>query len=89
MPLLVRYIDAIFLLILHGEDDGFTPEEWTQFSNVMNDYGILKWNIGEPSTPVNYLGMAISIENGMLVSKTYQKPTSLYQDITPTSAPPP
>ena len=27
IPLLVRYIDDIFLLILYGGDNGFTPEE--------------------------------------------------------------
>ena len=65
MPLLVRYIDDIFLLILYGGDDGFTPEEWTQSGNMLNDYGILKWEIGEPSTSVNYLDLTISIENGV------------------------
>ena len=89
MPLLVRYIDAIFLLILYGGDIGFTPEEWIQFSNVTNHYGTLKREIGEPSTSVNYLDLTISIENGVLVTKTYQKSTSLYQYITPTSAHPP
>ena len=79
MPLLVRYIDDIFLLILYGEDDGFTPEEWTQFGNMLNGYGTLKGEIGEPSTCVNYLDLTISIENGVVVTKTYQKPTNLYQ----------
>ena len=71
MPLLVRYIINIFLLILYGREGGFTLEEWTQFGNMLSDYGILKWEIGEPSTFVNYLDLTISIENGMLVTKTY------------------
>ena len=28
MPLLMRYIDDIFLLILYGGDNSLTPEEW-------------------------------------------------------------
>ena len=55
----------------------------------MNGYEILKWEKGEPSTPVNYLDMTISIENGMMVTKAYKKPTSLYHYITSTSAHPP
>ena len=62
MPLLVRYIDDIFLLILYGGDDGFTLEEWTQFDNMLNDYRILKCEIGEPSTSVNYLDLTIQLK---------------------------
>ena len=43
IPLLVRYIDDIFLLILYDGDDGFTPEEWIQIDYIINDYEILKW----------------------------------------------
>ena len=42
MPLLVRYIDDIFLLVLFGGYNGFIPEEWIQFGCMINDYGILK-----------------------------------------------
>ena len=89
MPLLVKYIDHIFLLVLFGGDNGFTSEEWTQFGRMINDYGILKWTIGKPSASVNYLDLTVSIENGMLVTRTYLKPTNLFQYITPTSAHPP
>ena len=83
MPSLVRYIDDIhFLIILYGGDDGFTPEEWIQFGNMINDYGILKREVEEPSTSVNYLDLTASIENGALVTKTDQKSTSLHQYIT-------
>ena len=45
--------------------------------------------VGEPSTPIHSLDLAVSIENGVLVAKTYQKPTNLHQYITPSSAHPP
>ena len=90
MPSLVRYIDDIhFLIILYGGDDGFTPEEWIQFGNMINDYGILKREVEEPSTSVNYLDLTVSIENGALVTKTYKKSSSLYQYIIFNSAHPP
>ena len=56
---------------------------------MINDYGILKWEVGKPSTSVHYLDLTVSIENGVLVTKTYQKPTNLHQYITPNSAHPP
>ena len=89
MPLLVRYIDDIFLLVLYGGDNRFTPEECIQFGNMINDYGILKREVEEPSTSVNYLDLTVSIENGALVTKTYKKSSSLYQYIIFNSAHPP
>ena len=55
----------------------------------MNDCGILKWKIWKPSTSVNYLDLNVPIKNGALVTKIYQKPTSLYQYISSYSALPP
>ena len=55
----------------------------------MNDYGILNWKVGGASTSAHYLDLTVSIENGVLVTKTYQKPTNLHQYITPNLAHPP
>ena len=49
---------------------------------MINDYGILKWGVGQPFTFVNYQDLTVSIENGALVTRTHQKLTSLYQYIT-------
>ena len=55
----------------------------------MNDFGILKWDIEEPSENIEYLDLNIGIENRMFTFKTYQKSIKLYQYITPNSAHPP
>ena len=62
MQLLVRYIDDIFLLVLYEGDDGFTLEEWIQFGSMINEYEILKWEVGEPSISVNYLDLTAQLK---------------------------
>ena len=89
MPLLTRFIDDIFAVILVGGEDGLTPNEWTDFKKDLNSHGILRWTVREPSMSVDYLDLTITIENGNIVTKTYQKPINLYQYITPNSAHPP
>ena len=89
MPLLVRYVDDIFAAVLVGGDDGFTNDEWTEFKKDIDDFGILRWNVDEPSKSVDFLDLTVEIENGSFVTRTYQKPINLYQYITPNSAHPP
>ena len=89
MPLLVRYIGNIFAIILVGGDSGSTLEELNEFKADINNVGILKWNIDEPSLQVNYLDLALQLVDGYIHTKTYQKPINLYQYITPNSAHPP
>ena len=55
----------------------------------MDNFGMLTWEVNYPSTIVDYLNVTLEIENGKIISKTYQKPINLYQYITPNSAHPP
>ena len=89
MPLMCRFIDDIFAIVLIGGQDGMNKTELDSFKKDINDFGILKWNVDEPSISVDYLDLTVKIENGMIVTKTYQKPINLYQYITPNSAHPP
>ena len=75
MQLLVRYIDDIFLLVLYEGDDGFTLEEWIQFGSMINEYEILKWEVGEPSISVNYLDLTAQLK----MERWLPKPTKNQQ----------
>ena len=64
-------------------------EELNKFKADINNFGILKWKIDEPSLQVDYLDLTLQIVDGHIQTKTYQKPINLYQYITPSSAHPP
>ena len=89
MPLFARFIDDIFIVALIGGEDGLRPSEWNDFKRDLNSHGMLRWTIKEPSMSVDYLDLTVTIENGIIATKTYQKPMNLYQYITPNSAHPP
>ena len=77
-----RYIDDIF-----GIWTGNLTTDWEAFSDDVNNFGILKWDITEtkPSTSVNFLDMNLSIEKGKIISRTFQKAMSLHLYIPPAS----
>ena len=47
-----RFIDDIFAIWLVDN-----PEDWANFKNDLNDFGILCWDIEEPSTSVNFMDL--------------------------------
>ena len=81
----VRFIDDIFGIWL----DFGSSHTWEQFKHDTSSFGILQWEFDEPSSSATFLDLTISIENGNIVTKTYQKAMNLYQYIPPTSAHPP
>ena len=86
---MVRFVDDIFGVAIVGEEDGFSTDEWNKFQTDIDDFGILRWEVNEPSFSVNFLDLTITIEEGAIVSRTYQKPINLFQYISPNSAHPP
>ena len=58
-------------------------KDWDDFKNEINNFGILEWEFEEPSKKVNFLDLTISIENEMIVTKTFQKALNLYQYLSP------
>ena len=88
ITLQLRYVDDIFAIAKMGGDDGLTSAEWNAFKKDLNNFGLLKWKVNEPSSIVNFLDITLKIENGKITSKTYQKPTNLYQYISRNSAHP-
>ena len=71
---MLRYIDDMFAVVLFGGDDCFTPEDWKDFKKDMNSYGMLKWEIDQPSKSVNYLDLTVTIVDVRIETKTYPKP---------------
>ena len=78
----IRYIDDIL-----GIWTGNLTTDWKAFSEDINNFGILKWDISDvkPSLSVNFLDMTLSIENGKFISRTFQKQMNLHLYIPPSS----
>ena len=55
MPLLSRFIDDMFTVVLFGGSDGLSADGWVQFKEDIDDYGILGCNVEEHSLVVDHL----------------------------------
>lgn len=78
---LSRFVDDMCGLWLGSYSD------FLDFQRDMNDYGKLKWTTEQPSNKVIFLDLEIMISNdGVISTKTYQKPQNLYLYIPPHSA---
>ena len=55
-------------VVLFGEDDGRNTDESNKFKKDADKYGILRWNVDEPSLVANYLDFAIQLENRHFVT---------------------
>ncbi|KAL7545539.1 hypothetical protein ACHAWF_008884 [Thalassiosira exigua] len=82
MPFNTRFVDNTFAII---KAQNFLTR---QYKNKINSFGILEWNVDEPSKEVDFLDLTIWIGNGTILTKTHQKPNNLYQYIPPISAHP-
>ena len=82
---MVQFVDDISGVVLVGGEDDFSKNEWHQFKVDIDDYSILRWNANEPSS-VDVLDLMIEIEDGTIISWTYQKLINLYQYISLNSA---
>ena len=59
IPLLTRFIDDTFAVVLVGGEDGLQPNEWNDLKNDLNNHRILRWTIQEPSMSVDYLDLTV------------------------------
>ena len=78
-----RFIDDIFGIWL---DNG--SNQWVDFCNDINNFGILTWEINKPSNSVDFLDLTLTIKGSKIVSKTYQKAMNLYLYLPAVSAHP-
>ena len=81
MPLISRFIDDLFGIVLMGGKNGMAESEWNEFENDMNNFGILTWEVDKPSKSVTYLDLTIEIDGDSFITRTFQKPYNLYQYI--------
>jgi len=88
-----RFIDDIFGIWIDNHTPNATfniqDQQWDAFTNELNNFGSLRWNTEPLSTSTTFLDLTLSIVNGKIISKTYQKPLNLYLYIPPLSAHPP
>ena len=61
---------------------------WEDFSSSLNSFGLLRWDIDEPSSSVDYLDLTITIKDRRIITRTYQKEMNLYQYLPPHSCHP-
>ena len=76
-----RFIDDMFIIWLRDDTDA-----WPKFCADVNDFGILTWEIEEQSTTVDFLDLTLTIDNGRITSRTFQKKMNLYLYLPPASA---
>ena len=80
-----RFIDDMIGIWVPNGD----PTAWDDFKRDL-PFGILEWDVIEPSKSVNFLDLTISINaNRYIETRTYQKAMNLYLYLPPTSAHPP
>ena len=80
-----RFIDDIFGIWV-GNKNGLA---WAQFRDDCNNFGQLKWVFSEPSKTVDFLDLTLYVEDGYVLTKTFQKTMNLYHYICPSSNHPP
>ena len=88
MGTLIPTYEHQLLLFLRFIDDMIgiwtgTEDEYEQFQNDTNNFGILTWEFEDLSSSVDFLDLTITIKNGAITTKTYQKSINLYQYIPP------
>jgi hypothetical protein len=78
---LARFVDDLSILWLGSF------ERFRELKRDINDFGILRWKVEEPSNEGIFLDLSISISpDGIVSTKTYQKPMNLYLYLLPSSA---
>jgi hypothetical protein len=76
-----RLIDDVFFIWI-----GKTDSIWKNLIQDYNSFGILKWEINEPSSQVDFLDLTLTISKGKITTKTFQKANNPYLYIPPHSA---
>jgi hypothetical protein len=80
-----RYIDDLIGIWI-ARDPSITLEG---FSASLNSFRLLRWDIDEPSSSIDYLDLTITIKDRRIITRTYQKEMNLYQYLPPHSSHPP
>ena len=90
MTLLTKYNTEI-ILFTRLIDDKFviwngSKEKYIEFQHDCNNFGVLRWDLSSLKTKVNFLDLTVTINQGYITTKTYEKPHNLYLYIPFTSS---
>jgi hypothetical protein len=87
LPFYKRFIDDVFgIWIPSSKSDD--EAEWEEFKTILNSWGKLRWVVSERSLQTDYLDLTLTLKNGRISSKTFQKAMNLYLYLPPCSAHP-
>ena len=81
LKLLRRLIDNMLGIWICNQCKRCTPPicpHWKAFKAKVNSYGQLRWEFTKPSKECVFLDLTIKIEDGRIVTRTYQKPMNLF-----------
>ena len=93
----IKIIKKFPQLRLYGRyiDDGngvWTPvpgrdndADWTRFRTIVGQFGTLTWEFSELCNTLPFLDIQISIENGIITTRLYEKALNLYLYLPPSS----
>ena len=65
-----------------------SSSKFQDYQRDLNNFSILRWKFSPLSTKVNFLDLEISINNGIISTKTFEKPSNLHFYILSSSAHP-
>jgi hypothetical protein len=86
---LSRFIDDKYGFWVCNEcKDWRCCHHWQSFKQDLNNFGVLKWTIEDPSKQVVFLDLVITIDDNRVITRTYQKPLNLYLYLPASSAHP-
>ena len=83
-----RFIDDVIGVWLAHEDPEINEQLWKEFEADMNDWHDLEWICETPCNSVNFMDMTISIVDGRVETKLYEKAMNLYLYLPPHSSHP-
>ena len=83
-----RFIDDVFGVWLTHADPETDKQLWTEFCADMNAWHDLEWICENPSNTVNFMDLTITIVDGHLETKLFEKEANLYLYLPPHSAHP-
>jgi hypothetical protein len=73
-----RFINDVFFIWISDTDT-----IWKNLIQDYNSFGILKLEINEPSSQVNFLDLTLTISKGKIITKTFQKANNPHLYIPP------
>eukprot|EP00956_Cyclotella_meneghiniana_P030325 scaffold75834_cov36-Cyclotella_meneghiniana.AAC.1 len=83
-----RFIDDVIGFWTAHEDPVQNDILWKEYEADMNKWHGLKWVCTKPSHSVNFMDLTISVVNGRIETKLFEKPMNLYLYLPPHSSHP-